>query len=182
MSSAMYYIAILAPGEVNEKILQWKHFMRDRFGCIAALKSPAHITLISPFWMNKDFQFLLENNLKEFSNNQESFLIELTDFGSFKPRVIFVHVKQSDHLTILATALQNALLKNPLFSIKESIRQFHAHITIANRDLHKNDFNTAWEYFKHKKYQASFPARGITLMKHTGLQWEPACTAVFPLV
>ena len=49
----MYFIGIAAPAEVNEQVLQWKHYMRDHYGCTVALRSPAHITLIPPFWMEE---------------------------------------------------------------------------------------------------------------------------------
>lgn len=182
MDSAMYYIAILAPGAIDEDAIQWKYYMRERFGCVVALKSPAHITLASPFWMKSDIQHLLEDAIREFSNLQKDFLIELKDFDCFKPRVIFIYVKESDDLIKLSKTLEEHLLKNPLFPIRTSTRLFHPHVTIANRDLHKNDFNTAWEYFRNKKYRASFHAGGIALMKHNGIRWEPAYTAAFPLI
>ena len=182
MNSAMYYISIVAPEAINEQVAQWKNFMRDRFGCIVALKSPAHITLASPFWMNASLQGLLEDTIKEFSNNQKNFLIELKDFGSFKPRVIFVRVTESVDSTHLRDSLEEHLLTNPLFPIKKTARPFHPHITVANRDLHKTDFYTAWEYFKNKKYEASFMANGITLMKHNGILWEAVYKASFPVM
>ena len=178
----MYYIAILAPEAVNAQVLKWKHFMRDRFGCIVALKSPAHITLVSPFWMKTENHYELEMSLKVFCQLQKTFLIELENFDSFKPRVIFVHVHSSDELTNLSVKLQNHLLSNPGFPINKSARPLHPHITIANRDLKKTDFRDAWEYFKNKKYKASFEATGITLMKHDGDQWQVAYTSGFPLV
>ena len=47
----MYFIALVAPEEINTPILKWKTWFRDNFGCTVALKSPAHITLIPPFRM-----------------------------------------------------------------------------------------------------------------------------------
>jgi 2'-5' RNA ligase len=176
----MYYIAILAPEEINEQVLGWKHFMRDRFGCIVALKSPAHITLVSPFWMNKDLQPQLEQALHVFSSDRKSFTIKLKDFGSFKPRVIFVHVEQSDTLTQTKDALQNHLLANSLFPIEKETRPFHPHVTLANRDLHKKDFIPAWEHFANRQFEYSFVVTGISLLKHNGTQWEVACISSFP--
>jgi 2'-5' RNA ligase len=180
MSNAMYYIALVAPEAINDKVIQWKHFMRDRFGCIVALKSPAHITLISPFWMNTDMQSGLENAIKEFSNTRNRFLIELKNFDCFKPRVIFVHVKESDSLSSLETEFNEYLVMNILFPIKNKTKPFHPHLTIANRDLHKKDFTEAWQYFKNKTYKASFLASGITLLRHNGIRWDSAYIAAFP--
>ena len=178
----MYYIALLAPEAINVQVLEWKHFMRDLFGCVIALKSPAHVTLCSPFWMNSDLQQSLEESIKTFSSAQKGFDVELKNFDSFKPRVIFVHVNESSMLSQLQQGLEAHLLSNPLFPVKKTTKPFHPHITIANRDLGKNDFRRAWDHFWDKKYEASFQANGITLLRHNGLQWEPVYTAFFPLV
>ena len=50
----MYFIAIVLPDELNKKVLKWKNFMHDKFGCKVGLKSPAHITFIPPFWMHEE--------------------------------------------------------------------------------------------------------------------------------
>ena len=180
MNNAMYYIAVLAPETINEQVLQWKHFMRDHFDCVVALKSPAHITLASPFWMNPDLQPVLQNAIGQFSNSRTSFQVELQNFDCFKPRVIFVHVVASDPLNSLQTDFEKHLLQYDLLPIKISTKPFHPHITIANRDLRKKDFIDAWEHFKNKTYHASFLAHGITLMKHNGVSWNSIYTANFP--
>ncbi len=178
----MYYIAILAPEAINEQVLKWKHFMRDHFGCSVALKSPAHITLVSPFWMKTDQQLELEKSLTTFCQLQRNMLVEILNFDAFKPRVIFVDVVQSEELSSLASELQKHLSENPSFPLKQSTRPLHAHITIANRDLKKSDFADAWQHFSNKKYHASFQAKGITLLKHNGIQWDAAYTARFPFM
>ena len=177
----MYYIAIIAPEAIDEQVKSWKLYLRDHFGCIVALKSPAHLTLISPFWMNTELQQALQNSMQEFSSSQHGFTLQLKNFDSFKPRVIFVQVMQSDNLLQLKNILEKHLLAHSQFPIKEA-RAFHPHITLANRDLQKKDFGTAWEHFNKKNYETSFLVEGITLMKHNGLQWEPVHHAIFPLI
>jgi 2'-5' RNA ligase len=49
----MYFVAILAPEKINADALKWKLYFREKFGCRAALHSPAHITLVPPFWMKE---------------------------------------------------------------------------------------------------------------------------------
>ena len=173
----MYYIAILAPPAIDEEVTRWKHFMRDRFGCIVALKSPAHITLVSPFWMDLTLQSNLEVTLEGFGNPLKPFQIELHNFDCFKPRVIFVNVRISRDLLSLYGAIQVHFKNQDQIRIKDQGKEFHPHITIANRDLRKTDFEEAWQYFKTKTFQAAFLAKGITLMKHNGTSWDPAYTA-----
>lgn len=178
----MYFIAVLAPDEIDKEVLKWKIWMRDRFGCIVALKSPAHITLISPFWMEPHLQENLQKSIDAFSATREMFSVELENFDSFKPRVIFVQVKNTPVLDSLKSEFEQHLLQNPAFPVKSESRAFHPHVTIANRDLHKKDFSDAWNYFKNKTFRTSFQVNGITLLRHNGLRWDAVHTGSFPLM
>ena len=60
----MYYIAVAAPEEINKQALKWKQYMKDVYGCVVALKSPAHITLIPPFWCKEELEKIITNNLR----------------------------------------------------------------------------------------------------------------------
>ena len=176
----MYYIAIVAPRSINEEVLRWKHFMRDHFGCQVALRSPAHITLVPPFWVNTSHQPDLEDAIEKFSSSRKGFLVQLHNFDAFKPKVIFLHVEPSEQLNALRADLENFLLSYTMFDFEPGNRDFHPHITIANRDLHKRDFFVAWDHFKNKTYRASFETDGITMMKHNGTQWDAEYKAIFP--
>ena len=178
--SAMYFLAIVAPPGVDEKVTEWKNFMRDHFGCQVALRSPAHITLIPPFWMEPDLQPKLQDAMHEFSARQNTFQIQLHNFDSFRPKVIFVGVNHSEALQTLANRLEEYLLGTNSFPVKKSARPFHPHMTIANRDLHKKDFYTAWELFKNRKYRENFLVDGITLLKHNGTHWIAEYKSIFP--
>lgn len=177
----MYYIAVLAPDVVNEDVIRWKHFMRDRYGCTVALKSPAHITLVSPFWMKTDLQPMLQETMNEFSATRTSFVTLLKNFGCFQPRVIFVAVEEAEPLLLLQSELEQELLSKKRFIMKPETRPFHPHITVASRDLQKRNFAEAWEYFRNKIYSASFTVNGVTLLRHSGAKWEALHTALFPL-
>ena len=49
----MYFVALVLPEELNQEILKWKRYMHERFQCSVGLKSPAHITLVPPFWLDE---------------------------------------------------------------------------------------------------------------------------------
>ncbi len=173
----MYFIALVAPDEINEEVLKWKQYMKDRFECTVALRSPAHITLIPPFWMEDVLENDLKNAIREFSIQQTSFEINLLDFDSFKPRVIYIHVLPNEALQILHTHLENFLVQKKLFALKKEERQFHPHITITTRDLHKGSFLEAWDIFKQKKYEARWFAENISLLKHNQKNWDVVFTS-----
>ena len=143
-----YFIAIVAPEAINQQVLEWKHYMLQHFNCKVALKSPAHITLIPPFIMPNEMQPDIEEQLQLFSARQQSFTIQLKNFAAFKPRVLYVHVQPNTHLSDLQANLEAFLLQHKHFPIKKEERSFHPHVTIANRDLQKEDFPLAWQHFQ----------------------------------
>ena len=175
----MYFIAILAPREINEKVTQWKKWMKEHFGCEAALRSPAHVTLIPPFWMEPSFEEPLITALNQFALNCRPFELEINDFSSFRPRVIFLEVIRSEELLSIKEALVRNLEESRSFPFPLEERPFHPHITIATRDLHKKVFQDAWEYFQNKKYQAAWTVNDISLLRHNKKNWDVLHTSQF---
>jgi 2'-5' RNA ligase len=175
----LHFIAIVAPDDINRQVKEWKHYMRDRFQCKVALKSPAHITLIPPFHMALDDETAMRELLQPFAAGRHSFFIHLKNFAAFKPRVIYVNVLPGEPLNELHAALETTILQSNRFPVKKEERPFHPHVTIANRDLHKEDFPGAWQHFQQINYEASFTADAISLLRHNGQIWEIAGS--FPL-
>ena len=175
----MYFLALVTPREINEDILKWKQFMKERFDCVVALRSPAHITLIPPFWMDAHLEQDLETTLHIFSQQQIPFEIKLKDFESFAPRVIYVDVVPNEPLSDLQSQLQEHLIGSGLFAIRKDARPYHPHVTIATRDLHKKPFQEAWNIFKEKKYDASWVTNGISLLRNDQKKWEVIFTSQF---
>lgn len=175
----MYFIALVAPKEINDDMLKWKQFMKERFECAVALRSPAHITLIPPFWMDEHLEQDIEKAMHSFSKHQDPFDIRLENFGAFKPRVIYVDVVLSAKLTDLHAQFQEHMMETGLFPINMDPRPYHPHVTIATRDLNKKAFNEAWNIFQEKKYEASWVTRGISLLRHDQKKWEVIFTSQF---
>jgi 2'-5' RNA ligase len=176
----MYFIALVLPREINEEILKWKLFMKDHFKCLVALRSPAHITLVPPFWMNDDLENKLGDAISQFSQQQLPFEINLKNFAAFKPMVIYADVLSTAHLQTLHAQLREHLIAGDFFIIKRDNRSFHPHVTIATRDLHKRAFYEAWEIFKKETYEASCKIKGISLLKHNEKNWDVVFTSQFP--
>lgn len=170
----LYFIAIVAPGHINEQVLIWKKYMEAQYGCKVALRSPAHITLVPPFNMPPEKEAVLGQHLSLFCKEEKSFPIQLHHFDSFAPKVIFVHVQPDEPLFHLKHRLDAYLIPLKDFHFKKEQRPFHPHITIANRDLAKKDFRKAWEYFSGLKYSAQFKAESISLLRHNNKEWEIA--------
>ena len=175
----MYFIALVASKEINEDVLKWKHWMKEQFGCVVALRSPAHITLIPPFWMEDALENKLQNEMNIFSQQQIPFEIHLKHFAAFKPRVIYVEVAPNKILDLLREDLCQFLINTKLFSFKTDESPWHPHITIAARDLHKKAFHEAWQIFKEKNYEASWITPGISLLRHNQKNWDVISTSQF---
>ena len=173
----MYFVALVAPAEINQEVLKWKNFFKERYQCIVALKSPAHITLMPPFWMTEELETDLIRSLNEFSTTKSKFQINLKDFGAFKPRVIYVDVVNNESLNELRTSLEDFMLSQDRYPVKKEDRPFHPHVTLAARDLYKKAFYEAWETFAIKKYNATWPVNGISLLRHNKKNWDVIFTS-----
>jgi len=175
----MYFIAIVAPEEINQQVLKWKTFFKEHYECSVALKSRAHITIIPPFWMNEDLENDLINSIREFSHTKNKFEITLKDFETFKPKVIFVDVVKSEMLNGLYQSFSDFIISQNKFPIKKKDLPFHPHVTLATRDLYKKAFQEAWEIFSKKKYETLWIVRGISLLRHNKKNWDVIFTSQF---
>jgi 2'-5' RNA ligase len=173
----LYFVGIVAPARIDERILECKRYMFDRFGCKVALRSPAHITLIPPFNVKQEKEIELFNFLDIFSRKRKSFEVELSNFSAFPPRVIFVNVVVSEQLQNLHSSVEDYMMLS--FPVKKSERPFHPHVTIANRDLDKRDFKQAFEYFKHLEFRDKFKVGHIHVLKSCPSGWEVVHEAGF---
>ena len=174
----MYFIAIVLPDGLNKKVLRWKHFMHERFGCEVGLKSPAHITLVQPFWMQPEKEHQLMADMDAISSSASPFTIDTKNFSTFKPRTIYIDVAVNEELRSLKEAI-NEFFSQADYKIKIETRPFHPHITIATRDLNKKDFNEALTFFERKKFKAEWEASGLSLLRHNSKNWDIIYTSMF---
>lgn len=86
----LYFIALIPPSEVEGRIHSLKQEMSRRFGASKALRLPAHITVQIPFWFREQEELSLLQILENFAQEMQPFKVELSGFGSFPPRVLFV--------------------------------------------------------------------------------------------
>jgi 2'-5' RNA ligase len=168
----MYYVAIVCPADVNEKVLQFKYWMKEQFGCVVALKSPAHITLIPPLWLEQSEETILQQTLQSLSININRADIHLQDFSHFNKRVLFINVKENPALAEIKQQTEKHFIQMPGNAIKTDDRAFHPHITIANRDLKPADFVKAWQHFAKKNFKEMFQVKSISLLKLGPDKWN----------
>ncbi|HEV7331664.1 MAG TPA: RNA 2',3'-cyclic phosphodiesterase [Flavisolibacter sp.] len=174
----MYFIAVVLPEHINEKILRYKKQMREVYGCKVGLKSPAHITIAPPFWMEEEKEQALVQDMESIATNVPLFTLTTANFSAFKPRTIFVAVEENEMLHQLKKQ-SDIFFRGKDYKIKIENRPFHPHITIATRDLHKKDFWEAWQQFEKDRFVETAAVTGLSLLKHNGQQWDVMFTAPF---
>lgn len=174
----MYFVALVLPKDLDGKLLLYKKQFQEKYGCKVALKSPAHITLLPPFWMPANLEASLTSDLSAFASTVPAFALCTTDFSAFPPRTIFVAAEPSKPLQELKTGI-DAFFRQRVYPMKMERRPFHPHITIATRDLHKKDFAEAWSVFEAKVFRETFAAYELSLLKHNGRTWDVVFAAPF---
>jgi 2'-5' RNA ligase len=117
----MYYVAIVCPKEIDEKVYQLKEWMRKQFGCMVALKSPGHITLVPPFWMDEAKEDALTATLQQLSAIGTA-PVELNGFSHFSDRVLFIRVSDNEQLTNFKNKTEEQFLINFTGIIKKDER------------------------------------------------------------
>jgi len=175
----MYFVAVVLPYALNEEIKVFKNLMFERWGCAVGLKSPAHITLVPPFWMDAALEKTFVRDLDESCKNIQPFTIATNNFSAFKPRTIFIKPVLDDPLKKLKNDVDTFCKTHTQYGAKPDTRPFHPHITIATRDLNKQAFAEAWTYFETKTFTASFEANGLAVLRHNTKIWEVIHTATF---
>jgi 2'-5' RNA ligase len=167
-----YFIAIVPSEALLTEIQEIKKDIFEKYQTKGALRSPGHITLHMPFAFEENKEEKLINCLQDFKFNHP-FSIELENYACFEPRVIYINVKQQETLTELQKQLVQHVKRNlQLFNHSDDKRGFHPHITVAFRDLKKQNFYTVWEEYKTKNLKASFKCNAICLLKHINDRWE----------
>jgi 2'-5' RNA ligase len=168
----MYYVAIVCPDNLNNKIKGFKLWMQEKFGCKVALKSPAHITIIPPFWFDINKEIIILQAISSFQSSVESIEVELTNFGHFTKRVLYISIKPNVHLERLKHEIEDHLIALPGNVIKKETKPFIPHITIANRDVKPPDFDKAWAHFMNRKFEAIFETQQISILKLSEGKWS----------
>ena len=175
----MYFMAIVLPPQLNERILLYKQMMLEQYHCRVGLKSPAHITIIPPFWMHPNKQEDLLQLLDYHCNGYNKFPVTTNHFSSFKPRTIFIDVVVDQQLKAFKHTRDAYFTGENIYGIKREKRPFHPHITIATRDLSKSTFAEAWKHFEALQFEETFEAIGLATLRHNQKNWDVIHTSQF---
>jgi len=153
--------------------------MKLKYDSSYACRKISHITLQKPFRLDqqKSENFkVLQSALNSVARRHQPFKVYLSGFGHFGSNVLFVNIEPTDPLLSLRNDIRSELKdqKQLQFDKKRLGRSsFSPHITIANRDLTKENFNRAWPILKNRTFEHSFSCNCFWLLKHNTKEWIP---------
>ena len=168
-----FFVALLPPQEIQDYANEIKQYFAENYNSRGALKSPPHITLQPPFEWQLDEASVLDECLKTFADAHKPVPITLNGFGAFVPRVIYINVYKTPELLTLQKEVM-AYIEASLGIVNPSSksRPFAPHMTVAFRDLTRQNFRSAWPDFQHRQLEFQFIASELTLLIHDGSRWN----------
>lgn len=170
---ALYYVAIVCPPPIEEQVQQFKDHMLSQYGCKAAAKSPAHITVVPPFRAETDMESNLLDFLSTFNIGIVPIEVQLRGYNNFGERVLYVDVAPNTALTQLEQDCMHEFGQQFPSIIFGTKPEFNPHVTIATRDIPEGKLQEAKAYFEANfPMEASFEARELKLLKLDHGHWH----------
>jgi 2'-5' RNA ligase len=173
--TSKYFIAVVPEGTIQEEVSYIKKQLQENFNLKYAQKSPAHITLKMPFNWNEEKEDVLIQKLREFLSTCSPLHLKTSGFDSFGKRVLFIRILKSEKLNQLQRSVSK-FCKQFLNQVEElSDRNFHAHMTVAFKDVKEKDFASYTGFVKQLDAVFSMEVRQIGLLKKIGGKWILLC-------
>jgi len=167
-------IALLLPESLSDQVKKEQLFIANAWGPKRALRTPPHITIIPPISVTDAEENSLLELADQISNIAHSFTLHLHGYGSFKPKVIFIHAEDSKELNGLQTSWRKELLATmPHVLDQYPERPYHPHLTLAHRDVTPEQFKRIWAHYVEQNFSAAFEAKSFWILEHNQNGWEP---------
>ena len=168
---SLYFLAFIPSESIQQEVKILKGEIRLKYAAKHAQKLPAHITLQPPFRLFEEDKVSFLEMLTKFAEREVPLEIQLSGFGSFPPRVIYIDVENKKPIIAFQRKLQDTLAN--VLDVSHTVKSdFHPHITLATRDLKEEYYPEAWDDFQKRKYLATFTASSLYLLQHKGKAWE----------
>ena len=167
---SLYFVAILPPKSIDERIDEIRKEFSDAYKSFEALEPPVHLTLKEPFTLDPKDEALLLRKLEGLSLIHQPFYQELENFDRFQKHTIYIKASKCVEITTLKKNMKK-IFKEYFFNVQQDQMPFNPHYTIAYRDIPEKTFDLAWEDYQQKTFEANFTCTHFTLLKHTGVKW-----------
>lgn len=167
-----YFLALMPPDNIIEKVHEIKVGLREQFGIKYALKSPPHITLKMPFSYNEAKEDQLVASLHSHLKYSKAFEIRIAGVGTFGKRVVFLAVQKSAALEQLQREVSKFCKVRLHLTEELSDRNYHPHLTVAFKDIKESCFEQVTEFVSGWGIRTEFYAGGLALLKRQNGYWE----------
>lgn len=166
-----YFLALIPPDAILEKVQEIKFQIRDEFGVKYALKSPPHITVKMPFNYNVAKEGRLIEKLNEYVKDRCPFVIQVSGVGNFGNRVVYLNILKSPELESFQEGIKQ-FCKRELHLVDElSDRNYHPHLTVAFKDIKPIHFSEVFLLVKKQSFETEFSALDLVLLKRIKGEW-----------
>lgn len=166
----LYFIALVPDAKVQQEIFAFKMELFEKYGCKTALKSPAHITLVSPFALTFDQAQEIVSHFEGYIPVVHAFELKITGFNTFGNRTFYAQPASHPSLFALHTSI-TAHFEGYIRKKKEHY-DYRPHITIGNRDIQAADLDEILQDYKTKNYQAIAKFKDISLFRYDSAKWQ----------
>lgn len=176
------YLLIVSPDRhVADRTWEVKEDFFEAFKQRIAVDTLPHIT-VAAFNAKEEWQEKLITIIQQACSRQKSFRVDLKDFKGFEPHAIYIEVLNHKPFLQLAENLgviNDCLLANGCSSARLVDRP---HLTIARR-LPRKIYHKAMEQYSLRRFEASFPANELVLLRrrHRNDTYKRVAVSVFCL-
>jgi len=159
------YLLIISPDEKTcEELRRIKCEFRDNYGCTHAAQLKPHCTLMN-FVQHQRVENYLVRRFDSLSRSFSPVKITLDGFGQYPAHTIYAKIEDEKKLSKMVKILRLKL--KPALKGTETFKPIYLsdpHITIARR-MTEAQFDQAWTEWKKRRFEASFDADNMLLLK-----------------
>jgi len=167
-----WLIAFLPPPKIGSEILGFQKELEQHFGTVHAQKAPPHITVVPPFDADDYSISKLIRTFNKMEPPKPPFSVCLDGFQHFGQRTLFVDVAKNERFENFCKEIKKQFDKLKITAQRKEKHFFVPHITIANKDLKKRNFQTAFQLFGEREYRRNFLAERLSLLQLTAGKWK----------
>ncbi|MET1055336.1 MAG: 2'-5' RNA ligase family protein [Pedobacter sp.] len=156
------YLLVISPEErISNQITQIKYEFANSYGCTCAAQLKPHCTLLH-FIQHPITENYLVKNFDVSAAYCAAMKITLNGFGQYPRHTIYINVEEYRALKNMVETLRFKTLSG--IKLISPVYLTDPHVTIA-RNMTEKQFTLAWKEWENRKFEASFTAHSIRLLK-----------------
>jgi len=149
-----------------------KERLLETHGLKAALRSPAHITLVPPFTCTDAQADEVCDTLWKAMRNESSARFSIDGTDHFDNRVIHLKVTEFEGIKKIHGIVNETLKTHYAWTLRKEEPPFTPHITLANRDLKPEQFIAVWAELRGITYKRRCSVPALHMLRHDGKRWR----------